>query len=77
MTFAFYLCNTCAEKHGNIEGTYAEPDIIFWEKVKLAQIEKYGRTLTARETILSLADPESLESKLARDRKTLTPSAGA
>lgn len=24
--FAFYLCNSCAEKHGEVAGTYAVPD---------------------------------------------------
>jgi len=27
--FAFYLCNSCAEKHGEIAGTYLVPDDAF------------------------------------------------
>jgi hypothetical protein len=28
--FAFYLCNSCAEKLPPIEGTYRVPDEVFW-----------------------------------------------
>jgi hypothetical protein len=49
MTFAFYLCDPCAEKWGPIAGTYVEPDAVFFEKVKQAQLEKYGRLLTQEE----------------------------
>lgn len=67
-TFAFYLCNPCAEKYGNIEGTYVESDVAFWEKVHAAQLEKYGRVLEPGEIVEQLKDGNSLLSKLARER---------
>jgi hypothetical protein len=67
--FAFYLCNPCAEKWGPIAGTYAEPDAIFFAKVKAAQIEKYGRELEPPEIIELLNDENSFLSKLAKERK--------
>lgn len=75
-TFAFWQCTPCSEKYPAIAGTVAIPDEVFWERVKLEQLERYGRTLSAEETVAALADPESLESKLARDRRALTPKAG-
>jgi len=69
ITFAFYLCNPCAEKYGNIEGTYIESDVAFWQKVEEAQLEKYGRVLKPEEQMEQLKDGNSLLSKLARERK--------
>jgi hypothetical protein len=31
--FAFWLCDKCFETHGNIAGTMATPDDVFWAKV--------------------------------------------
>ena len=33
MTFAFWLCNPCWEKHGAIAGTMVTPDEVFWAEV--------------------------------------------
>ena len=66
-TFAFYLCNSCAEKWSPLAGTLAVPDEVFWQKVKDAQIEKYGRELTREEIVAALEDQESALAKLARD----------
>lgn len=49
--FAFYLCDPCAEKHGEIAGTYMMPDEVFWEIAKQEQLEKYGRFLTEQELL--------------------------
>jgi hypothetical protein len=68
MTFAFYLCNSCGEKWAPLVGTMAVPDEVFWQKVKEAQMEKYGRLLTAEEIVRALEDGESVISKLARSR---------
>jgi hypothetical protein len=76
MTFAFWLCNLCFAKHGDITNTMVMPDEVFWEEVKQAQLDKHGHTLNVEETLVALADPESLESRLARDRGALTPAAG-
>ena len=66
-TFAFYLCNKCAEKWSPLAGTMAVPDELFWQKVKEAQIEKYGRELTALEINAALAEQESDLAKLAKE----------
>jgi hypothetical protein len=67
MTFVMYLCNSCCEKWGHIAGTYAEPDAVFFAKVKQAQIEKYGRVLEPEEMVKALDDVNSTLSKLARE----------
>jgi hypothetical protein len=66
-TFAFYLCDGCAEKWAPLAGTLAVPDEVFWKKVKEAQLEKYGRLLTAEEIAAQLEDGDSMLAKLARD----------
>jgi hypothetical protein len=67
MTFAMYLCTPCCEKWGHVAGLMAVPEEIFWEKVKQAQIEKYGRALTPEEITRELDDESSMLSKLARE----------
>lgn len=68
MTFAFYLCNSCAEKWGPIANTYVEPDELFFRRVTEAQLEKYGRLLGHEELLKALDDANSPLAKLARDR---------
>lgn len=74
-TRAFYVCDDCLPKVMHLlgPGQAVAPDQVFWQMVIDAQTEKYGRALTSEEMDLSLRDPNSLESKLARDRKLLTP----
>lgn len=67
MTFAFYLCNACAEKWGPIAGTMVVPDEIFFERVKQWQLENYGRFLEAHEIVEELENPNSSLAKLARE----------
>jgi hypothetical protein len=67
--FAFYICEPCAEKLGPIMGTYAEPDVLFWKRVNAAQMEEFGRILTADEQVEALKDGNHILAKLARDRK--------
>lgn len=67
--FAFYLCNDCAEKYGKIDGAYMEPDAVFWEKLKNAQMEKYGRELSPHELQVELEEQGSVISKLAKEKK--------
>jgi hypothetical protein len=67
MTFAFYLCDPCCETHGHIAGTYVEPDAVFFEKVKQAQLEEYGRPLTAEELSSALDTKYHPLAKLARE----------
>lgn len=66
-TFAFYLCDPCASKFGQIDGMYMVPDEAFFAKVREAQLEKYGRELNEMELIHELEDPETALSKLVRD----------
>jgi len=72
--FAFYLCNDCALKYGNIAGAWSEPDAVFWQKVKEAQLERHRRELTAQEVVKELEDPNSYLNKLVRDRNTFLAS---
>lgn len=67
VTFVFYLCNSCAEKQGPIAGMYMEPDAVFFEKVKQAQLEKYGRMLNETEILKALDDESGPLAKLARE----------
>lgn len=71
-SFAFYLCQPCADKFGNIEGTYIEPDAVFWQRVHDEMIEKYGRVLTSAELVEVLKDEHHPLTKLCRDRKNFT-----
>lgn len=57
VTFAFYLCNGCVEKHGAVAGTLMVPDELFWRRVAEAQLERYGRLLTAEEWQRIAEDP--------------------
>jgi hypothetical protein len=68
-TFAFYLCDSCAEKWTPMMGTYMVPDEVFFEKVKQAQLEEYGGFLSPAETVKALEDGSSSLSLLAKDRK--------
>jgi hypothetical protein len=63
MTFMFYLCNKCAETHGQIAGTMLMPDEVFFEKLRQEQIETYGRYLTQDE-LARIADAD--DTPLAR-----------
>lgn len=66
--FAFALCDPCAEKWSPLTNTYLIPDEVFWDKVKKAQLEAYGRELTEPEVVEALKDDEHMLSKLAKDR---------
>lgn len=74
--FAFYLCDPCGAKYGNIQGTYAVPDEVFFEKVKQAALERklQPQDLTEQTIVILLDDPESWLSKLAKDRNTFLAS---
>ncbi len=72
--FAFYLCNSCAEKHGTIDGAYFVPDEVFFQKVREAQIEKEGRELTVNEITEALQNSDHYLAKLVHDRGTFLAS---
>lgn len=73
----FYVCTECFNKKDiqkSLEADiYYMPDEIYFQEVQQAQEAKYGRVLTAEETVVKLADPDSLESLLVRSRDGLTP----
>src|SRR5919109_1234508 len=63
-TFAFCLCQPCADKYGDIAHLYKEPDSVFWERVREAQAE--GEIASDLPGLLKqLEDPSSIASKLA------------
>lgn len=67
MTFCFYLCTSCCEKHGSVAGTMAVPEEVFWEKVKQAQLEEFGHLLSSEEVIRAVDDSNSTFAKLVRE----------
>lgn len=67
MTFAFYLCNPCAETHGAIANMQMVPDEVYWQKFKEAQLEKYGRELAGVELQEVIADVDNPLAGLARE----------
>jgi len=67
--FAFYLCVPCAESWAPLAGTMMVPDEVFWQKVKDAQLEEYGRELMAHEVVEELKNGDSMLSKLANERR--------
>lgn len=74
MTFAFVLCQPCADKHGDIAHTYQEPDAAFWARIReaeQAQVKRLGRIpedgLEPHELAIALSDPSSELSKLAEE----------
>jgi hypothetical protein len=70
--FVAWFCeaaqNNCAERYRDQTMFAKIPDEVFWAKVKQAQLESYGRELFAHEIEDQLHDPNSLMSKLARER---------
>ena len=68
-TFFSYLCTPCAEKYGQWDGMFAVPEEVFFEKLRNAQIEAYGRELTECEMLAALQDGTSVISKLASERR--------
>lgn len=71
--FAFYICRKCegnGELQTMLEGTghFCEPDTIFWEKLKQAQLEEDGRELEGWEVAEALKDSTHYISKLATER---------
>ena len=65
ITFAFVLCEPCAETMGPIAHTYKEPDDVFWKRVVDAQLEEHGEILGPEALAKELDDPTTVMSKLA------------
>lgn len=69
MTFAFYLCDPCAEKYGEVAGTYLMPDEVYWERLKQEQLNTYGRVLTAEELVQIVEADASPLATLIKQRR--------
>lgn len=69
--FAFYLCEPCAEKWSPLVDTYMAPDEAFWQKIRDAQMEEFGRELTPMEIVEALKDDNHILTKLCKDRHDL------
>jgi hypothetical protein len=68
MTSAFWLCPKCFETYGAITGTYVMPDEVLWERVRQAQLEEFGRVLSAEELlVVARADASPLATLLHED----------
>jgi hypothetical protein len=72
MTFAFYLCSAC-EHHGIQAHFYAEPDTVFWHRVRQEQIDKHARLLSPEELLAELGRRDSPLAKLFKDRLAKGP----
>lgn len=67
MTFAFYLCQACAETYGAIAGTMMMPDQVFWERLKQEQLEAHGRFLTEQELVTIVEADSTPLAKLVKE----------
>lgn len=74
--FICVICPACAEQWAPLAGTMLVPDEVFQKMVEEVQLEEYGRVLAPNEVAAELDIQESVISKLARERKLLTPKAG-
>lgn len=70
MTFAFWLCNDCFAKHGELTNTMVMPDEVFWAKVQEEQQESYGRALSTSELVAVVAADASPLATLLTERRT-------
>jgi hypothetical protein len=50
-TWAFWLCQPCADTCGEIAGTYMMPDEEFNRKVEVEMLDRFGRVLTYNEAV--------------------------
>lgn len=77
ITFAFALCDPCAETDIAIAAHfYKEPDAVFWERIENAQREGFGRPLNPQELATQLDDPTSTLAKLADEWRAHAVRAG-
>lgn len=62
--FAFWLCDDCAAKWEPLTGTLAMPDEVFWARVALEQLERYGHLLTEADLLKLKAEGTTALGKL-------------
>jgi hypothetical protein len=66
--WAFYLCNSCAEKWGEMAShTYVEPQHVFWQRVIDIQRQEYGHLLSAAELDREVATKHSAMALVSRE----------
>jgi hypothetical protein len=68
ITFAFCLCQPCADKYGDDAHFYKEPDNVFWDRVHEAMAEERVESLTIQQMTQHAEDPSSSLGKLLRER---------
>lgn len=44
--FAFWLCNDCFGKYGELTNMMVMPDELWWSAIQAEQVETYGRVLS-------------------------------
>lgn len=71
ITFAFYLCDPCAETHGHPAHFYVEPDVVFWDRVRVAMLDEKIDGLTEIDMQAHANDSSSVIGKLLRERVAL------
>jgi len=67
--FAFWLCNACEPKHGQVAGLMFVPDEVFFEQFRDEMLAKYGHELSNVELTEVLKDDNNILTKLVKDRK--------
>src|SRR5580698_8198975 len=71
ITFAFALCQACAESGlGDLAHFYMEPDEVFWERIETAmgqEQKRIGKPIDEHELRVQLDDPTSTLAKLAEE----------
>lgn len=66
-TFACWLCNKCVETHGEIVGTYLQPDHEFWAALDAEMVARFGRSATPIEIATLLDQGDRTFEKLLKD----------
>jgi hypothetical protein len=68
ITFAFAMCQPCADKFGDDAHFYQEPDAVFWERVRLAVLEEKLEEASPVELLRCADDQNNPLGKLLRER---------
>lgn len=65
ITFAFALCDACAEAYGDIAYTYKEPDEVFWARA--AEVMAEEEIMSTEDLVLKVENPSVSLASLIRD----------
>jgi hypothetical protein len=69
MTFVFWQCEACARTYGEVAGLMVMPDEVYWERLRLAQLEHAGRPMTEAELLAVAETDASPLSTLLHERR--------